>query len=422
MKSENAERAERTERIVAFIVARLSSSRLPAKHFRKIGDRSILEWSIFHLRKSETIDDIVIATVAEEANQPLRDFAREQGIPCFWYEGDVNHVTTRLRRAAETYNADICLLISGDCPLQHAPVIDRMVRSLRADPEADYVTLSGKRVGEQIAIQGLGVARREAWQRADDMSDRPELKEHHFPIIKREKALFRRQSCEITEDLLYSSHPRFSIDTWADLEFMRAVHDALAKENRAFDLENVIALLGERPELGAHNAHVHQRRLVEDIKNVLYVASAFDDEEPQAAKQDIQFAQQIVDRLSWPVTFLTDDEKVEASAKERGFRTIEGALRAGARAPWELAPGTSLDGFHLIIIESQVFDALPPDWRDKLDRSARVVVLVVDDDQRGDADLAIARRELATDQAASERPEGPSKAIREISRLMASNA
>ena len=67
------------ERIVAFIVARLSSSRFPGKQLREISGRKLLEWSLIELQKSEKIDKIVLATASEKENIPLRDFAEEHG-------------------------------------------------------------------------------------------------------------------------------------------------------------------------------------------------------------------------------------------------------------------------------------------------------------------------------------------------------
>ena len=123
-------------------------------------------------------------------NRPLQEFAEKNGIACFWYEGAVDHVTTRLRRAAEVYNADICVLVSGDCPLIHAPAIDQMIRSLKENPDSDTVRLSADAHGRPPALQGIVVGRKKAWQLADDLADRPELKEHQFPVIGLRPELF----------------------------------------------------------------------------------------------------------------------------------------------------------------------------------------------------------------------------------------
>ena len=104
------------KRVIAFIVARLNSSRLPSKQFRLIGDKSVLERIVNSLRQCAELDEIVITTVATPDNLPLKSFADEHCLPCFWYNGGVNDVTSRLVSAAEKFKAEICILVSGDCP------------------------------------------------------------------------------------------------------------------------------------------------------------------------------------------------------------------------------------------------------------------------------------------------------------------
>ena len=261
------------EKSVAFIVVRLSSSRLPAKHMRLIGDRPMLQWVVDHLHRCEELDEIVLATVAEPENLPLKDFAVNNDIAFYWYEGEVDHVTTRLRRAAETFDADICVLASGDCPLIYAPAIDQIIRSLRNNPDADTVKLPPGSNGQSSALQGIVANRKKAWQWADDLADRPELKEHQFPVIGLRPELFHVVDVRLSE-FLYMPHHRLSVDTLADLAFMNELYDALRKRNLPFRLPDVVALLKERPDLKAINDHVHQRRLVETIKKVLFIVDA----------------------------------------------------------------------------------------------------------------------------------------------------
>ena len=53
-------------KVVAFVPVRLSSSRLPEKHLKYIGDKKLLEWNLLSLLESKEIDEIVIATCKEE--------------------------------------------------------------------------------------------------------------------------------------------------------------------------------------------------------------------------------------------------------------------------------------------------------------------------------------------------------------------
>ncbi len=356
------------ERSVAFVVVRLSSSRFPGKQLRHIGDRPLLCWIIDHLRGCKELDEIAIATVAEKSNEPLRAFAREHGISCFWYEGEVDHVTTRLRRAAEAFDAEICVLVSGDCPLVHAAAIDRMIHQLRLDPDADIVRILPDKSEVSLALHGVNVDRKRAWQLADDLSDRHELREHLFPVIGMRPDLFKKAMVSLPTEL-YAPFHRFSVDSWADMEFMNQVYAEVKARGWAFELPNVLRMLKEKPELREINAHVHQRRLVETIKKVLFVVDAGGTFGYGHLMRSTELALQIVERMSWPVTFLTDDEHAERLLKERGFRVTWGAVgRPASRSDEPLDPPIEplVSGHDLLILDVYGPRDLPSGWRQEI--------------------------------------------------------
>ena len=80
------------EKAVAFVVLRLTSSRLPSKQLRQIGGETILERIVGNLRAAAEIDQVVLATVDELENRPLREIAAAHGWDLFWYAGDVDDV------------------------------------------------------------------------------------------------------------------------------------------------------------------------------------------------------------------------------------------------------------------------------------------------------------------------------------------
>jgi spore coat polysaccharide biosynthesis protein SpsF len=370
------------ERTVAFIVARLSSSRFPAKQLRTIGDRSLLDWILDHLSQSRLIDEVVIATVAEAANEPLRDLANQKGIACFWFEGQVDHVTTRLRRAAEAYDADICILVSGDCPLVHALAIDQMICELKNAPHADITRILFDAKNNPPALEGVSVARRRAWQLADDLSDRPELKEHQFPVIGMHADLFQAVDLKLSDDLYTSPH-RFSVDTWADLEFMNHIHDTLVGCNEKFELPQAIKLLDRLPGLTKINGHVHQRRLIDDTKCVLFIVDAGKEFGYGHLMRSLELALQIVERRGWPVSFVIDDEQAGSIVREHGLRTIWGAFARPEMKPKNQFETFRLEkilaDFDLLVLD--IFDQRgpKPGWRSKI--SAAVPTMVMENVQ-----------------------------------------
>ena len=110
---------------IAFVPVRLTSSRLPEKHLRIIGDRTLLEWVIKRLQDAREIDQIVICAPNEPESRFLETFALKEGVDIFIFKGDVNDVVGRLTQAAVIYEAEICVLASGDCPLISSFSLDR---------------------------------------------------------------------------------------------------------------------------------------------------------------------------------------------------------------------------------------------------------------------------------------------------------
>ncbi len=159
-----------TEKAVAFVVTRLSSSRLPRKQLRTIGDVAVLDRIMSELAEVEAVDQVVLATVAEPDNEPLRVLAEERGWTLFWYEGEVDDVVGRLHHAAQSFAAEICLLISADCPLVHGPSVGELVAAMRAEPQADYAGMLPDERGRVSLLEGVHVARSRAWQRAASIS------------------------------------------------------------------------------------------------------------------------------------------------------------------------------------------------------------------------------------------------------------
>jgi spore coat polysaccharide biosynthesis protein SpsF len=396
-----------SERAVAFVVVRLSSSRFRAKQLNTIGDRPLLRWVVDNLRKCRELDGIVIATAAEPANQPLRQFARNSAIDCFWYEGKVDHVTTRLRRAAEAYTADICVLISGDCPLVYAPAIDQMVYKLKISPDADIVRVMPDEMNQPAALQGVMVGRRRAWQLADDLADRPELKEHQFPIIGLQPELFRAIDLTLSGSLYMAPH-RLSMDTWADLEFLNQVHDTLVNSGNCFELPEVVRLLQERPDLKKINAHVHQRELVENVKFILFIVDAGKDFGYGHLMRSLELALQIVESLGWPVSFVIDDEPAMSLVAKYGLRAIWGAFarpeknRPNFGGPFKLEE--VLPEFDLLVLD--IFDQRgpAPGWRAKMNSKIPTVIVENMQPWADEADLIVLPNLLGKEKVMADHP------------------
>jgi spore coat polysaccharide biosynthesis protein SpsF len=310
------------EKTVAFIVARLNSSRFPAKQLRRIGDRTLLDWTLLHLRKSKEIDEIVLATVAERANEPLLQYAVDNALSCFRYEGDPNRVTTRLCCAAREFNAEICVLVSGDCPLMDGESIDMLIGALRKDKEKDLIITPAQSNGKVCMLQGAMVARRRAWIHGEQLSLTPELKEHHFPVFYRKKEYFNTLSYYIPKPI-YADFHRLSIDTYADYRFFLNTYDRLRMNGKEFTLEETVSLLEQEPDLKNINKHVHQRKVAEIIPNILLFSLSPGGADKGYAiwkSRITDIALNLTESQGWPVHFLTNDSALQKELSFMGIR------------------------------------------------------------------------------------------------------
>lgn len=360
------------ERAVAFVVARLNSSRLPAKHLRPIGDRRLLDWVVDRLQACEELDQIVIATCAEDANLPLHDFARERGLECFAYAGHVDHVTTRLRRAAEKHGADLCVLVSGDCPLINAADLDQLLRALRAHPTAATVGIAPR--GEwTFPMEGIQIARLNAWQKADEISISAALREHQFPVIKQRPDLFPMLQIERPASD-FGPRRRLSVDTFADLDFLNRLYQELQARNLQFELRPALALLQSKPELLNINAHVHQRELNETPLELLALVDAGGASGNERLERTCTWARALVEHRGWPVRFGVDDASSIKKLQERGFRTSVASLGRESVLPGSASSDLKQLAQHMdcVLVDLDPDRRPPKAWRKLLPQTAKV--------------------------------------------------
>ena len=103
------------QRTVAIIQARLGSTRLPGKVLRDIAGKTMIQRVVERVQQANTLDEIVIATTNEPADQELVDFCESQSWNVF--TGSEHDVLDRYVKTAKEYSADRIVRITSDCPL-----------------------------------------------------------------------------------------------------------------------------------------------------------------------------------------------------------------------------------------------------------------------------------------------------------------
>lgn len=227
-------------KIVAMIQARMGATRLPGKVLADITGHPMLWHVVNRVRKAQFVDQVVVATSIESADDAIANFCAQNGIECF--RGSEIDVLDRYYQAARRFDAEVVVRITADCPLIDPQVIDKVV-SAYLEGEYDYVTNTLRYTyPDGLDTEVLSFAALEkAWLEAHLPAER----EHVTPYI-RTSGQFRLYNIENEVDLS-ARNLRWTVDEPADLEFVRAVYARLGGSEQSFGLADVLHLLDKEP-------------------------------------------------------------------------------------------------------------------------------------------------------------------------------
>lgn len=240
-------------KVVAIVQARMGSTRLPGKVLRDVQGHPMLWYVVQRARGAETVDEVVVATTTEPADEVIVDFCREHRIGCF--RGSEDDVLDRYYQAARQHGAKIVVRITSDCPLIDPEIVDKTVQAF-LDRPPDYASNTMVRTyprgldTEVMSFRALELAWRQARQ--------PYQRSHVTPYIYENPGQFRILS--VTGEVDHSAC-RWTVDTPEDLEFVRAVYARMDGEE--FLWSDVLRLIEREPELAEINRSVAQKALHE---------------------------------------------------------------------------------------------------------------------------------------------------------------
>ncbi|TFH47402.1 MAG: hypothetical protein E4G94_00150, partial [ANME-2 cluster archaeon] len=246
------------KKVVAIIQARMGSTRLPGKVLMDIAGKPMLEHIVERLKLVKNIDEIVVATSTSEDDKDILDFVETLGV--IGFAGDESNVLKRYIDAAETVDADIVVRVTGDAPLINPDTIERLISSA-LDQNADYAICDPE---IPVIHEGFEVVSLNALKKVLQIANQDYIKEH-VTIYLTENPDFVKTVYIEAEDEFKRTGYRFSVDTLADLRFIREIYKRLYKEGEIVNLHDVIELLDSEPEIKQINAHITQKKV--DVKS-----------------------------------------------------------------------------------------------------------------------------------------------------------
>jgi spore coat polysaccharide biosynthesis protein SpsF len=229
--------------VTAIVQARMTSTRFPGKVLADLAGRPMILQQLARLKAATTITNIVIATSDDSSDDELAAVVSDAGY--LVVRGSLDDVLSRFVTAMDAHPCDIAVRITADCPMLMPEVVDEVVTRF-LETEADYVS----NTLEPTFPDGVDVevVRAAVLHEVAAISRDPAEREHVTLGVYRRPDQYRVANVAHDNDL---SNLRWTVDTPADLDFVRKVY---AKLGDKFAMNDVLALLAADPSLARTQA------------------------------------------------------------------------------------------------------------------------------------------------------------------------
>lgn len=236
---------------IAIIQARLGSTRLPHKVLMDIGGKTMIERVVERVQQSAKVDDIVIATTTEPADDLLVEFCRSKSWNCF--AGSENDVLSRYIGAAQAFDADNVVRITSDCPLIDPSIVDRVVGLLEKNVDIDYAC---NFFPQRWYPRGLDceALTRSTLRRIDLLATEKEYREHVTLFAYQNTEHFWLASNQAAQD--YSGY-RWTVDTEDDLTLVREIYKHFGESK--FNWRDILDAYSRFPRWREINGSISQK-------------------------------------------------------------------------------------------------------------------------------------------------------------------
>lgn len=221
------------KKVVASIVARSDSKRLPGKALIKVGKYTLLEYLFIRLKNVKFFDDMVFCTTLNKSDNKLCKLAQKHNIK--YFRGQNYNVLDRIVSATRKLKADIVIRITGDDIFTDIDYLQKAIEYhlINNLDYTDHKDLPGGTETEIINFKILNLINKYALDASNT--------EYLTYYINKNKRYFRVGSAEVLKK--HKKHKfSLSIDNQNDLNFVKPFLETLDKENKIknYNIEDLI--------------------------------------------------------------------------------------------------------------------------------------------------------------------------------------
>jgi spore coat polysaccharide biosynthesis protein SpsF (cytidylyltransferase family) len=235
--------------ITAIILCRKESTRLKAKHFKKIGNKHLINYTIDSLKKINFINEIYIATGGKAKNYIFKEKLKNKYPELkFYFHKNENRVVERLYFLSKKITNQKLLIISGDCPIIDNIFVNNMILNFnKEDFDFSYSKI-------KLQHEGILLCKKKIWKKINQRCDNDVLQEHPSLYLKKNLINFNYLVTPFKKIDLYKGF-RMSVDTQSDLDFFNINYLICKKKKLEFNYENLI----KNVKYKEINSHVNQK-------------------------------------------------------------------------------------------------------------------------------------------------------------------
>lgn len=236
----------------------MTSTRLPGKVLLPLERKPVLEHLIQRVRRAKYLDEIVVATTVNAADDPITELCKKMDVKFF--RGSEEDVLKRVLFAAKSAGADLICELMGDSPLIDPILIDQTITNHLSgfyDYTSNFHIENTFPLGFAVQIFSVKIL-----EELDRLTDDPVDRSHVSCFIYHNPRLFKlHQVC--ANDSVYAPDIRLALDTKEDYQLITKVFSALYEQNQVFSAKEVVRYLRENPELLKINGQIKSKTIEE---------------------------------------------------------------------------------------------------------------------------------------------------------------
>ena len=237
-----------TDRAIAIIQARMSSSRLSGKVMMPLAGRPMIWHIVQRARACELVSEVVVAISSEPSDDVLADLCAKRSIKC--HRGSLNNVLSRYTDILDAGSYDYCVRITGDCPLIDPASIDQQILVLRQH-KADFIWLTDP----VTVLEGQGVHSVRSLSYIAERTRHPDDFEHvgsrYISEYPEQFQIIGMRPPKSLSDLNW----RVTVDESRDYELMESLYDDLFV-GQPIPLSKALDWLAKNPDKSGLNKGV----------------------------------------------------------------------------------------------------------------------------------------------------------------------